>query len=1340
MAEWRPLHQQLTFRSGLETGGQAFDPPLLPYEKSLIEAIGCTEEEYKTLVRHAMLRQRVRPAEYDHIPDVVATGIDPVTVLIINLVVGALLTTASVLLAPKPPSFEDVAGNKKKITGRRLADQVGPSRYNQSSSFDNAPSLAELNTPIPIPFGNRYFAGENGEERTGGLSLVPALVWSRVYAYGGYQAFEGVYVVGQAGINSIPDKNGILLGTTALSALSDLDYAFYWSSKSGGNRPSDLAHGTEGSYDSGTVGRPVFTAPVSNEEFSPNFSMSYVPSGDTTFGTSTPIHNGTIYKYNWEVISAPKTSVENNQPAEFDIRAKRRKIAGTGADFLHDPNHPSFTGMPGEGRAYSRRMGFIYLNGSEYSTKTDLSVDVNSTAVFEIFKDDYSWGDLERTSFQDGSGFGGTEVNLKDLRNSANAWRQRASDLLTVGSRWICGAVVWIVQTRVDHGDKIHVTMKYEEAYGSKVLGVPGTNTIRQALGGYEGQESLRKAEKFIDNSYFNLCRLNVATIRPVRRTTDTIELGIRSQVWNRASGLCNFNEVPSPGKLFQLDDQDINLTTGRMDKYFLRSSCFNVWVRLVADAGQPEAEFQKINQLFCVQGSAPITQNNFLRIRPQTTGYYEYRLIPRTGSDIAATADENAEVIVLQSSEGIPYAGAAGQIKTYASAGGLGTFEITTQGRNTIRSDDGVIQTLRVRDILHNYEFYTAPPSDISVVTTEQQSVVKSIGGITFETDTSLKRLVPLAFITHWLGDPRLHKHKHRSIDFTVTNQPGRTITVRLSATSANTCTDDYENAFHATNKEGWWWTSIGMDYVSHTGVWKDQDTFTITANMNGARVTGADFVASQTSGAYNVYALYAGQTGYNYAVVTYNFGVNVGVEEVEVTTGIQYGAGEGRIMELNSQIADCSYYEQVQKSNDSSPEHEVSYVNEYIVNETLAEYGNMTTVGFTVKSSGEINGVEQLRINTPYGISVTRLRFGLRNVRAQKAASNNFADLVYYLLTDKKQGVGSTVPEELIDVTSLETTADFLHNNEIFFDGVIEDSESFRSFLYDTAPLLLCTFTIKNGKFGMQPALPFFKTAMRDHNDNIYAYVGGKINATTPLKIDQIFTAGNIIEDTLELQYIDISQRSNIRAVVTWRVTDHNDLPYQASALLHWADLQDADSTEQSFDLSEFCTNRRQALMTAKFLMSTRRRITKTISFKTTPEQLTIEPGSYIRVMTEASVYNADGNGRIGESGRVTSFVDIEDGTYDALLYGSADQEVISAEITITNNIVQDTRFYGYLFSLLTRETDYSAYQIDSLNLEEDGLVSITAVEVPTDENGHSIVAKDVLDVSEDIFTVIS
>ncbi len=217
MAEWHPIHKPLDFRSGLETGGKLYDPPLLPYEIALIETLGCSEEEYKKFVRHAQLQARVRPAEYAHIPDVVN---DPVTLFVVNLVVGLALSAVSVLLAPKAPALESPA----KIKGKKLADQIGPTRFNQTTSFDNVNSLAEYGQPIPIPFGERG-TGRDGA-LTGGLILAPALVWSRMYSYGSYQAFEGIYVAGEYGIEQ-PELGGIRIGTTALNSLGARDFALY---------------------------------------------------------------------------------------------------------------------------------------------------------------------------------------------------------------------------------------------------------------------------------------------------------------------------------------------------------------------------------------------------------------------------------------------------------------------------------------------------------------------------------------------------------------------------------------------------------------------------------------------------------------------------------------------------------------------------------------------------------------------------------------------------------------------------------------------------------------------------------------------------------------------------------------------------------------------------------------------------------------------------------------------------------------------------------------------------------------------------------------------------------
>jgi hypothetical protein len=407
---------------------------------------------------------------------------------------------------------------------------------------------------------------------------------------------------------------------------------------------------------------------------------------------------------------------------------------------------------------------------------------------------------------------------------------------------------------------------------------------------------------------------------------------------------------------------------------------------------------------------------------------------------------------------------------------------------------------------------------------------------------------------------------------------------------------------------------------------------------------------------------------------------------------------------------VADCSHFQELQKSNENGPEHEIVYVNEFIENEEAPSYVNMSTIGLSVKSSGQINSVDQLRMWSPTGINVTRL------IEGDNAPSNLFADLVYYLLTNTSQGLGNIVPSELIDIDSLRIAAQFQRTNKIFYDGVLEDNESFRSFLYDNAALQLCNFTIKNGRFGMMPALPY---------DSNYAI------STAPIVVEQIFTAGNIIQDSLQVQYIEASQRSNFRALVSWRVTIENDLPTQASALVDWADIPESSraTTQQAFDLTDFCTNRAQALLTARFLLSIRRRVTHTVSFKTVPDALGIQPGSYIRVITEATTYSATNNGGITDAGTLVSISSIANGNYDALIYNPQTGDVTERRITISNNTITDSTLYGCLFTLLSVEVGMGVYQVEQLTLDEDGLVSISAVHVPTDSTGASIVAKDVL-----------
>jgi len=1276
MADRDSVHQPAAQGGGLETGARPYNPPLLPYEIALIEALGCTEQEYRQFVRHAQLQARVRPAEYAHIPNVVN---DPLTVAIVSLVLGVASTAVSILLAPKAPALETPA----KIKGKKLADQIGPTRFNQTTSFDNVSSLAEYGQPIPIPFGKRG-TGADGA-LTGGLILAPALVWSRLSAYGAFQRFEGIYVAGEAGVQP-PEIGGVRIGTAALNSLGGSEYALFWSSTNAENKltSANKIAGTQDGASSATGGGAIFNAPSFDPplEFGNAFCMAYTPQENTTFGVSEPIHNGTAYRFNWEIVSAPwsTTKGEDYKDTRYELIAKRRKIAGSKADVIHD-NTPE-RGMPGVGRAYSRRMGIVAhsgtAGGAAQQNRQRVTISEGDTIVFRINGNNYR--ELEKRDLIDSDGFKakGVEVNLDDLQSSADAWRTRASDLLQIGSKWIISSSVWVVEKRSDFtwrkNGNLDITLRCAAIVGVPEIGIAGTRTVEEPLGGYEGDTF--NPNKHCGAAFYNLCRYNRATVRPVRRDCQVIEFGIRSQVWNRANGLCNFNAIPTPSKLKDFDRRDITLNTPVMNKYFKRTSCFSVWVRPVQAYGEPLQQWARIPRLFCVTGTGPINQYNWLRIRAKEEGYYEYRFIPRTGSDVAINSIETNYATRLNAQTG-SVIGA-----DYATP--YGEFRVTVSGENVLIQDLLVNGELTTRAA----EFVDAPAGVIPV----QTNIPSAVSLTQTATNGSSQSLREQAWLQTLLGYAWDYKNQWREVEFTHYKPNGdREITLKVRARSLG----DVEGAKYrsaaqtvtnASNSK-YGWRDYTFAVVSATGAWNNNDGFTVTRNTSNA---------------------FATQEGYSQ--VHFQFRVSALQASTSAADTSDQTSKEERIFEQASQVSDCSHYLELEKSNEGGPEHEIVYVNEFVDNETEPSYYAMSTVGFVVKSSGQLGSVNQIRMWTPTGINVQRL------IEGDTKPSNLFADLVYYLLTSKSQGVGNVVPAELIDTDSLLIAAKFQRANQIFYDGVVEDSESFRSFLYDNAALQLCNFTIKNGRFGMMPALPY---------DSSYRI------STQPVAVEQIFTAGNIIADSLQVQYIDAAQRSNFRALVSWRVTVENDLPTQASALVDWADIAEGSraTTQQAFDLTDFCTNRAQALRTARFLLSVRRRVTHTVSFKTVPDALGIQPGSYIRVITSATTYSATNNGAITDAGTLVSISTIADGTYNAMVYNPADSSVLEREITISGNAVNDSSLYGTLFTLLSETISKGVYQVEQLTLDEDGLVNVSAVEVPVDATGASIVANDVL-----------
>ena len=69
--ERRPVSYLQGKKRGELVAPDSFQRKLLPYEWSIIQALGVTEQEYREIFQRIAEEQRQRSAEYAHIPDIV---------------------------------------------------------------------------------------------------------------------------------------------------------------------------------------------------------------------------------------------------------------------------------------------------------------------------------------------------------------------------------------------------------------------------------------------------------------------------------------------------------------------------------------------------------------------------------------------------------------------------------------------------------------------------------------------------------------------------------------------------------------------------------------------------------------------------------------------------------------------------------------------------------------------------------------------------------------------------------------------------------------------------------------------------------------------------------------------------------------------------------------------------------------------------------------------------------------------------------------------------------------------------------------------------------------------
>jgi hypothetical protein len=225
-------------------------------------------------------------------------------------------------------------------------------------------------------------------------------------------------------------------------------------------------------------------------------------------------------------------------------------------------------------------------------------------------------------------------------------------------------------------------------------------------------------------------------------------------------------------------------------------------------------------------------------------------------------------------------------------------------------------------------------------------------------------------------------------------------------------------------------------------------------------------------------------------------------------------------------------------------------------------------------------------------------------------------------------------------------------------------------------------------------------------------------------------MFSSGNIIADTLSVNYLDTQDRLDPIITVRWREERANNTPNDRGLFPQLREFSvrrkgvDENAPVIQVDLSNFCTNRKHAEDRAKLECQSKRYVTHAVSFKTLPTEAGVKAGSIIKLGIETVYYEQPQNGAISNTGEVISWPALADGTYDVITW---DGNSLNQTESLTVRKGRTTQYTNAVFCLSNKDNKAETYKVTSVSFDEDGNVDIEALYWPTTDKGISLLAVD-------------
>ena len=419
-----------------------------------------------------------------------------------------------------------------------------------------------------------------------------------------------------------------------------------------------------------------------------------------------------------------------------------------------------------------------------------------------------------------------------------------------------------------------------------------------------------------------------------------------------------------------------------------------------------------------------------------------------------------------------------------------------------------------------------------------------------------------------------------------------------------------------------------------------------------------------------------------------------------------------------------------QVQFSFDGGPEFRITSVTEQQAESIAGKYANLSMMALGVFSG---RGVQDLRSITAY---VTQGKSSwivneTTGACTYSADSTSFApDIFADTILDTENGIGKFAKSEGIDWNGVAAAKRFCKNNglgcQLFMDGVIAEQTPWRQFWAETAPFSLLEFARVGGRETLIPAVP----------------VNAAGQANREVLVNALFTAGNVLEGSYKEEFIDYgSAVQDLIATVIYRETESQDVfPRNSSVTVSLKGVNPSIAVSQSFDISQFVTQRAQAILFAKLLCNQRRHIRRGIEFKTFPTDTPISPGAYIYVDIGLNTWERVSSGLIMQGGELNAplLQDIPNGSYSVLAYKGNTSPVSLAGIAVSNGVAAALAPYvGYMFVLGAQSNKKRVFRVTEVQMDEEGEVTIKAMEHPCEDSGGKLLSR-IANFSDSLFDV--